>query len=188
MLEFTQAHSPLPPSELRTRLARLLSLRNAILRSVAILIALISTGCACGRYGTLAARRTITANAEVIDVYGLGALLRPGGVDGGFTFGWRHATYIYPRLQADGAKEGVRWTFGWTPQHRESPFFLAAQSVGGEITKYPTMLQAHVGIRTDAFTFAASNDESRLVNFSYRAGAPGKTILAMNPLPTLALQ
>ena len=155
---------------------------------LAVLIALVSTGCACGRYGTLAARRTITSTAEVIDVYGVGSLLRPRGVDGGFTFGWRHATYIYPRLPADGAKEGVRWTFGWVPLRRGEPFFLAARSVGGEVTKYPSVLQAHLGFRTDAFTFAARAEESRVVNFTYRAGEPGKTILAMDSWPTLALR
>lgn len=160
---------------------------NALQLSLAILLALIFTGCACGRFGTLAARRTVTASAEVIDVYGVGALLRPGGVDGGFTFGWRHATYIYPRLLTDGADEGVCWTFGWVPQHRDNPFFLAARSFGGEVTKYPTVLQANLGFRTDAFTFAARADESRVVNFTYRASDPGKTILAMDPLPTLAL-
>src|SRR6187401_341229 len=87
-----------------------------MLRSLVVLIAFVSTGCAYGRFGTLAARRTITPNAEVIDVYGVGALLQPLGVDGGFTFGWRHATYIYPRFRADGANEGVHWTFGWVPK------------------------------------------------------------------------
>lgn len=156
--------------------------------SLAIVIALVCTGCTCGRFGTLAARRTLTGSAEVIDVYTMGAMLRPGGVDGGFTFGWRHATYIFPRSFVDGTPEGARWTFGWVPQHRENPFFLAARSFGGEIAKYPTVLQAHLGFRTDAFTFAARVEESRKVIFSYRTDAPGKTILAMNPLPTFAFQ
>ena len=151
--------------------------------SLAVMIALILTGCACGRFGTLAARRTITPSAEVIDVYGLGALLRPGGVDGGLTFGWRHATYIYPRVTGDEAEEGARWTFGLVPQRREEPFFLAATSVGGEVTKYPAVLQAHVGFRTDSYTFAARPEESLVVRFSYRPSAPEKTTLAMNPLP-----
>jgi hypothetical protein len=161
---------------------------NILQFSLAILIALVSNGCACGRFGTLAGRRTVTASAEVIDVYGMGALLRPGGVDGGFTFGWRHATYIYPRFQADGANEGARWTFGWVPKRSEEPFFLAVSSIGGQVAKYPTVVQAHVGFRTDVFTFAARAGESRVVNFTYRAGVPGKTILAMDPLPTLALR
>jgi hypothetical protein len=152
-----------------------------------VLLALVSTGCAYGRFGTLAARRTLTPNAEVIDVYGVGALLRTGGVDGGFTFGWRHATYIYPRASTDESEEGSHWTVGWVPRRIDEPFFLAARSIGGEITKYPSVLQAHLGFRTDVFTFAARAEESRVVNFSYRAGAPGKTVLAMNPLPTFAL-
>ena len=153
----------------------------------AVLIALVSTGCACGRFGTLAQRRTVTGNAEVIDVFGVGALLRVGGVDGGFTVGWRHATYVYPRLKEDGAAEGMRWNFGWLSRRRAEPFFLAVRSVGVAITKYPAVLQAHVGFRTDAFTFAACSGESRVVKFSYRPGAPGKTSLSMNPLPKRSL-
>lgn len=150
------------------------------------MLALLATGCACGRYGTVAARRTLTQTAEVIEVYGFGALLRPGGVDGGFTLGWRHATYICPRISRDEAAASPRWTFGIVPELRVEPFFLAATSIGGEVVKYPTVLQAHVGIRTDAFTFAARADESRVVSFRYVAGAPDQTILAMNPLPSLS--
>ena len=159
-----------------------------ILRSgLAILFALISTGCACGRVGTLAARRTVTPTAEVIDVFGIGALLRPGGWDAGCTLGWRHATYIFPRTAADVSEEGQSWTWGWVPRHPEELFFLATRSVGGQVAKYPSLLQAHLGYRTDTFTFAAQAGESRVVNFTYRAGAPGQTILAMHPLPPLAL-
>ncbi|MCE9610735.1 MAG: hypothetical protein K8R23_11125 [Chthoniobacter sp.] len=151
------------------------------------MLALLATGCACGRYGTVAARRTLTKTAEVIDVYGFGALLRPGGVDGGFTLGWRHATYIGPRLSHDETDVCARWTFGLVPEMCAEPFFLAATSLGGEVVKYPTVLQAQVGLRTDAFTFAAHADESRVVAFRYVAGAPEQTILAMNPLPKLPL-
>ena len=150
---------------------------------LATVLALLSGGCACGRIGTLAARRTITASAEIIDVYAFGALLRPRAVDGGFTLGWRHATYIYPRLAGDGAEEGARWTFGWAPQRDETPFFLAARSLGGEVASLPGVLHAHAGFRADAFTFAARADESRTVLFSYRDDAPGQTFLAMNPTP-----
>ena len=151
------------------------------------MIASLFAGCACGRFGTLAARRTITGNAEVIDVYAVGALLRPQAVDGGFTLGWRHVTYIYPRLALDDAEEGAHWTLGWVPRHRGTPFFLAARSLGGEVASYPGVLQAHAGFRTDAFTFAARAEESRVVCFAYRDGAPEKTVLAMNPLPDIAL-
>ena len=48
------------------------------------------------------------------------------------------------------------------------------------------MLQAHLGYRTDTFTFAALAGESRVVNFTDRAGEPWKTIPAMHPLPSLA--
>ena len=161
--------------------------RMTLSSSLAVFLALISTGCACGRVGTLAARRTITPTAEVIDVFGVGALLRPGGFDAGFTLGWRHATYVFPRAAADNFVEGQSWTWGSVPRHSGEPFFLGARSIGGEVAKYPSMLQAHLGYRIDTFTFAALAGESRVVNFTYRAGEPGKTILAMHPLPSLAL-
>lgn len=161
--------------------------RMPLRSSLAIFLALISTGCACGRVGTLAARRTVTPTAEVIDVFGFGALLRPGGFDAGFTLGWRHATYIFPRAAADEFEEGQSWTWGVVPRHTGEPFFLGARSIGGEVAKYPSMLQAHLGYRTDTFTFAALAGESRVVNFNYHADAPGQTILAMNPLPPSAL-
>ena len=154
---------------------------------IAAMVVLLCAGCACGRVGTLASRRTITGSADIIDVYAFGALLRPQAVDGGFTLGWRHATYIYPRIAGDGAEEGASWTFGWAPQRRETPFFLAARSLGGEVASHPGVIQAHAGFRADAFTFAARADESRVVLFSYRDDAPGQTYLAMNPPPPLAL-
>ena len=153
----------------------------------ALLIALVSASCACGRFGTLAQRRTITGDAEVSDVYGVGALLRMQGVDGGFTLGWRHATYIYPRLPGDGAVEGVRWTFGWVPPRRADPFFLAICSVGAEVAKYPDVLQAHAGFRMDAFTFAACSRDSRVVSFFYEPGSPEKTRLTITPFPGITL-
>lgn len=175
------------PSQSANMSASLQPVMGPMLGGFAMLVALISTGCACGRFGTLAQRRTITGNAEVIDVYGVGAFLRPWGVDGGFTFGWHHATYIYPRFRGDGLEEGAHWSFGWLPRRRTEPFFLAATSVGLGVTKYPTVIQAHVGFRMDAFTFAACAGESRMVKFHYRPGAPGKTTLSMNPLPKPAL-
>ena len=65
-------------------------------------------------------------------------------------------------------------------------FLSGGCRIGGEVAKYPSMLQAHLGYRTDTFTFAALAGESRVVNFTDRAGEPGKTIPAMHPLPPLA--
>ena len=158
-----------------------------IFACIALLVALSVAGCAFGRLGTLAERRTLTSNAEVIDVYGVGALFRLRGVDGGFTFGWRHATYIYPRHAQDGMQEGVRWTYGLLPRRGADPFFLAVCSIGAEVAKYPSMLVAHLGFRTDAFTFAARAEESRIVNFSYRPRHPGHTRLLMSSLPIIRL-
>ncbi len=150
------------------------------------LLPLLSAGCACGRVGTLAARRTLTRGAEVIDVYAFGALLRPRGADSGGTLGWRHATYIYPRAAGDGAEAGTHWTWGWAPLPAEAPFFLATRSLGAEVARYPGIVQAHAGFRMDAFTFAAPHDASRSVQFTYRDDAPEQTFLAMNPLPLTA--
>ena len=153
---------------------------------LATLLPLLAAGCACGRAGTLAARRTVTRGAEVIDVYAFGALLRPRGADSGGTLGWRHATYIYPRAAGDGAAEGTHWTFGWAPLHAEAPFFLATRSLGAELARYPGIVQMHAGFRADAFTFGGAAEESRTVLFHYRDDAPAQTFLAMNPPPLTA--
>ena len=142
------------------------------------LLLLALPGCACGRYGTVVARRTLTPTAEVVEVYGVGALLRPWACDAGLSLGWRHATYVYPRAE-DGAPAGSRWSWGFAPVRAETPFFLAARGLGLEALYYPGFLRAHAGYSADFFTFAARAEESRLADFHYRAGAPGDTRLAL---------
>lgn len=148
-----------------------------------LLLPLLLAGCVCGPVGTLAARRTITPSAEVLDVYGVGLWLRASATDSGFTFGWRHVTYIHPREVADGAEEGSRWHFGYAGVRRGTPFFLAARGIGVELTHYPGFTRAHAGYAADSFTFAARANEARSVSFHYRAAAPEATRLAMNPPP-----
>ena len=156
-----------------------------MLSSAAMLIFLMSAGCVCGRFGTLAQRRTTTKTAEVIDHFCFGAVLRPWGTEAAFAIGWQHATYIYPRERKDGSAEAVSWTFGWVPPRRKDPFFLALSGVGAGIMRYPTMLQSYVGIRTDSFTFAARVGESRVVKFYYRPGAAEETSLTIIPFPSM---
>jgi hypothetical protein len=150
-----------------------------------LLLPLLLAGCVCGPVGTLAARRTVTPTAEVVDVYGVGLWLRARAADTGVSFGWRHVTYIHPRVAGDGAEEGSRWSFGYAAVRREAPFFLAARGVGVEVTHYPGFTRAHAGYAADAFTFAAKATESRSVSFHYRSAFPEDTRLAMNPAPPI---
>lgn len=154
--------------------------RAGCLASLGTLLA----GCVCGPVGTLAARRTITPTAEVLDVYGVGVWARAGAADAGLTCGWRHVTFIHPRAAGDGAAEGSRWSFGYAALRREAPFFLAARSIGAEVAHYPGFFRAHVGYAADAFTFAAGIGESRVVSFHYRPAFPQDTRLAFRPTPS----
>ena len=148
---------------------------------VAAVCICFASGCACGRFGTLVARRTFTRTAEVVDVYGFGALLRPAGSDAGISLGWRHATYVYPREPGDGAAEGTLWNYGCVHLHREGPFFLVARGLGAELLVFPGFTRLHVGYAEDAFTFAASIGADRAVSFHYRPSRPAATRLVIKP-------
>lgn len=141
-------------------------------------------GCACGPVGTLAARRTLTPTAEVLDVYAIGLWARASAVDTGLSCGWRRVTFIQPRKAGAAAEVGSRWTFGYAAMPRETPFFFGASDIGAGVSRYPGFVRAHAGYAVDTFTFAAAAEESRVVSFHYRPAAPAATRLAIAPLPS----
>ena len=148
-----------------------------------MLSAFASGGCVCNRFGTLAARRTVTATAEVVDVYGIGAVLRTNAADAGITLGWRHVTYVRPLENARGQGRGGHWTLGWLPRRSGTPFFLAARSFGFDLSHYPQYFCAHAGYAEEAFTFVARSDESLTIDFHYLATDPMQTRLTLEPFP-----
>lgn len=128
----------------------------------------------------VAERRTITSQAEVIDLYGIGAWMRTDRPDAGLSLGWRHVTRIYPRNEHDSSLPEVQWRYGWLPRRGADPFFLASRSVGVGFATYPAMAVAHAGYRADYFTFAGKSDESRIVNFFYHPSEIEKARLTIH--------
>lgn len=160
-----------------------------LLRCAALFACVLFAGCACGRVGTLATRQTLTPTAEVVEVYGFGALLRPTPHDGGLSLGYRRATYIYPRLAGDTRPVGETMHWGWAPLRDELPFFLGTQETGLEFQTVAGRTMLHAGYVDQSFSFVARADESRRGSFFYLRPHPERTVLALltEPEPALAL-
>ena len=145
----------------------------------AIVVGLMS-GCVLGRFGTLVARTTFTPTAKVVDVFALGALLRPVGSDAGIGIAWRRTAYVYPREKGDVAVMGAHWSYGRAPLDREAPFFLIARGIGAEMAFFPGFTRVHVGYAEDSFTFASGLAADSSVSFQYRPSAPDATCLTIS--------
>ena len=141
------------------------------------------SSCACGRVGTLVARQTLTPTAEVVEVTGLGVLLRPTPYDGGLSIGWRRATYIYPRLAGDVRPVGQTLHWGWVPGRAELPFFLGTREVGVEFQTVAGLAMLHAGYVDQSLSFMAQAGDSRTGLFSYLRPHPERTVLALHPAP-----
>ena len=148
-------------------------------RWMTLLLFLPLAGCACGNYGTLIARRTLTPTAEVVKVSGWGLLLRPAETDAGLSLGYRQATYIYPRLTDDTRPVGEAIFWGWAPVRAELPFFLGSRTAGLELQSVAGFSMLHAGLVDQSFCFVARVDESVRGSFSYRRTAPEHTVLTL---------
>lgn len=147
--------------------------------TAAIILGFMS-GCVLGRFGTLAARTTLTPTAKIVDVYALGALLRPVGSDRGIGVAWRRTAYVYPREKGDVAVLGTHWSYGRAPVDREAPFFLIARGIGAEMVLFPGFTRVHVGYAEDSFTFTYGLAADRSVSFQYHPSAPDATRLTIS--------
>ena len=156
-------------------------------RWMTLLLFLPLAGCACGHYGTLIARRTLTPTAEVVKVSGCGLLLRPADADAGLSLGYRQATYIYPRLPEDTRPAGDSIFWGWAPVRAELPFFVGTRTAGIELQNVAGFSMLHAGLVDQSFCFVARVDESVRGSFSYRRTEPEHTILTLFREPTPAL-
>jgi hypothetical protein len=156
-------------------------------RSTAVITAGVAimalSGCACGRLGTLVARQTLTPTAEVLEITGWGLLLRPTKYDGGLSLGYRHATYIYPRLASDTRPVGQTRHWGWVPARAELPFFLRTREIGVELQTVAGFSMLHAGYVEHSLTFVAEVGESRRGLFSYHPSSPERTVLAISTEP-----
>lgn len=154
-----------------------------LLRCTALILCLPLTGCACDRVGTLVARQTLTATAEVVEVTGWGVLLRPTKYDGGLSIGYRRATYIYPRLAGDTRPVGQLTRWGWMPWRPELPFYLGTRQIGLEFQTVAGLSMLHAGYVDQSLCFMAEAGDSRTGQFSYLQPHPERTVLAIRGEP-----
>lgn len=141
---------------------------------------LLLAGCACGPIGTQVAWRTLTPTAEVVEVSGLGLLVRPTGCDRGLSFGYRQATYIYPRLAGDKRPGEHLLLWVCAPVRKELPFFLGTREVGVGFQSVAGFSTFHAGFVDQSFSFVARADESRRGSFFYQRSHPERTVLALH--------
>ncbi len=144
-----------------------------------MLVIVCFPGCAFGNHGTLLTRRTMVKNAEILDVYAVGLLLRTSSVDGGFSLGYRHATFIYP-LEADlvdASERGSEWFWFRAPLRTEHPLLRASTSIGLETQFTPEIKRFGLGYLDQVLIDGGAADESRVVKLSYNRDAPANTIL-----------
>lgn len=165
--------------------------RKTVIRPLAAVALLLTgatlSGCACGRVGTLTARRTLTPTAEVLEVTGWGVLLRPTKSDGGLSVGYRRATYIYPRIAGDARPVGQTFHWGWVPTRMELPYFLGTRTVGLEMQAIAGFAMLHAGYVDQSLSFMAAPGDSRHGLFSYLAPHPERTVLMLRSIPDAPL-
>jgi hypothetical protein len=135
-------------------------------------------GCAFGNHGTLVARRTIARGAEVIDTFAFGALVRPIGADSGISFGYRHASYIYPLDPAKAAEEPrTQWYWFHAPPALQRPLLRASTSIGLETQFTPEIRRCTLGYLSQMLTIGGSPHESKIVKLHYARRYPLETTL-----------
>ena len=147
---------------------------------VALLGMAMLTGCACGNHGTLVARRTVVSGAEIVDVFAFGALLRPLGFDAGLTFGYRHASYIFPVASetADDLRPSVQWHWFRAPSVPSPPLLRAITTLGIEAQLTSEIQRCTIGYLEQVLTVAGSPTESKIVKLRYKRRHPVETTLA----------
>lgn len=135
-------------------------------------------GCACGHFGTIVSRRTVVSGAEVMDVYGFGALLRPMGHDPGFTLGYRHASYVYPLATQPAAETPTtEWSWFHAPLPAVVPLLQASKTVGIEAQATADIRRCTIGYLSQLLTIGGSPNESELVRVHYAPARPLETVL-----------
>lgn len=149
-------------------------------------LACVVTGCTCGGIGTLAARRTLTPSAEVVEVYAVGLQLRPALFDGGATAGWRRAIYFYPRAARDGA--GARqdepqssWSWFTVSLPSSRPAVRGNTTLGMELQATKEIQRLAVGYQDQLLTVGPRPDQSQTFDFFYVRTNPSLTRLEINP-------
>ena len=130
-------------------------------------------GCAVGNYGTLVSRTTYTETAKVVDVYALGAYLRPAEMDRGFTLGYRKATYIYPNKEKLQPKSELRWFRADVPENKSRTQLNS--TAGVEIQMTSNVRRIAAGLLREFWIVGSRSDESRVFKLLYKSDRPEET-------------
>lgn len=151
-------------------------------------LACLATGCTCGGFGTLAARRTLTPSAEVVEVYAVGLQLRSTVFDGGATAGWRRAIYFYPREASEGAEGKSEelpqpsWSWFKVNLPSSSPAVRGNTTVGMELQATKEIQRLAVGYQDQLLTLGPRPDQSQTFDFYYVRTNPALTRLQIQTM------
>ena len=133
--------------------------------------------CTLANYGTLLSRRTTTHGAEIVEVFALGAQLRPLGFDTGLSLGYRHAAYIFPLAVANNDRPRTEWAWFRVPALAGAPLLRASTSLGLETQFTPGIKRCTLGYLDQILTDGGGPGESRIVKLHYERRDPLKTRL-----------
>ena len=106
------------------------------------LLPLSLPACAAGSVGTLAGRTIDTPSAHVVSIYSLGLELRIRSEDAGFSFGFRHSVYLYPKLKTVSADTPH---FFFVAAEARPPLKVISQTIGLELGATPTFSGLELG-------------------------------------------
>jgi hypothetical protein len=121
-------------------------------------------------------RRTVVPRAEIVDVFAIGLLVRPSDFDCGLTFGYRHATYIYPLRDVFQEKDS-KWFYFHGPALERSPLLRATTSFGFEAQLTPEVKRCTVGYLDQLLIDGGNAEKSKTVKLHYERNRPARTRL-----------
>jgi hypothetical protein len=133
--------------------------------------------CAIDRAGSVAARVTQTDSAVVMDLYTLGAHLRPRAADRGLTIGLAQRSYVFAVEDARHVSPG--WHLLWAPL---SPVAAVAQhvaSLGLEARAGPVDYGLTLGLRVATEMARVSRGDALTLALDYMPAHPERTRLRL---------
>lgn len=133
-------------------------------------------GCAYGNNGFILAKHTFTRTAEVVDIYSFGAQVRTIDYDRGATFGYRRASYVYPRVSEQSSQMSHIDIFH-TVLPVTDPILLANTAIGVEVELIPETNRIAAGYLCQVLTIVPGGvNDSLIGRLSYSNNAPELTI------------
>lgn len=142
---------------------------------VAVGIVFACAGCSIGNYGTLLARYTYTDTAVVMDSYNIGLQLRPQGPDGGWTLGYRRASYVLPRTEEQPEPTAVVWRCCYAPWPSGSLVMRGTTTLGMELQVTSDISRMTLGYLDQMITAGPPPGGSQAVRIFYNRNQPHLT-------------